>query len=210
MANPAEKGNQFQEILSRLASIQATVKNGKADEKAPVIPLIDPTSNVLSLVAAAIARQDDLRVAENKRVDDLRILSEKCSHEIQQVRDVYQKELAEAESKRINAITLAESRRIDALLSAASNAVALASEKAATQAATLAAQVTATGTATAAQIGLIRESLEKRLQIVEQNQYQSGGATQQRSEGQLRNQWVIGIIIVIALGLFATISHILK
>lgn len=33
--------------------------------------VVDPTKNVLDLVAAAIQRQDDLRAAETRRIDDL-------------------------------------------------------------------------------------------------------------------------------------------
>lgn len=55
--------------------------------------VIDPTKNVLDLVAAAIQRQDDLRDAETKRQDALR----------------------EAEKQRVNAAIEAETRRIGEL-----------------------------------------------------------------------------------------------
>jgi hypothetical protein len=178
---------KFDEILARLKDLKQDNKDNKNVDTPPdKIPLIDPTANVLSLVAAAIARQDDLRVAENKRTDDLRKQQMTYEKELQTVRDQAQKDLTNAESNRINAITLAESRRIDALLAAATNAVALASEKAGAQAATLAqqvatsaealrAQVAATASSTNALITQVRETLEGRLTKVEQNQYQSGG-----------------------------------
>jgi hypothetical protein len=217
MDKPPNTQSDFQEILARLEAMRLSVLG----EKAPVIPLIDPTANVLSLVAAAIARQDDLRLAEFRRVDELRIKAEECQHEVEAVRSQALKDLANAESKRIDALTLAESRRLDALLAAASNNVALASEKAGAQAATLAAsvassaealrnQVAATSQATNALITQVRESLEKRLQIVEQNQFAAGGANLQRSEGTMRNQWTIGIIIGICLGLAQLLSHFWK
>src|ERR1017187_645610 len=158
----------------------------------------DPTSNVLSLVEAAIRRQDDLRSAENRRVDELHQQRTTCDREEAVLIDrerVLQfqnlKDLATAESKRIDAITLAESRRLDALLAAARNDVTLASEKAGAQAATLASsvassaealrnQVATTSAATTTLINQLRDSLEKRLQAVEQNQYQAGGASMQR------------------------------
>jgi len=74
-------------------------------------PTVDPTKNVLDLVAAAISRQDDLRDLEIKRLDALR--------EIQVIRI---DSLREAESKLQHTIndfqirlTMAETRRIDDL-----------------------------------------------------------------------------------------------
>lgn len=183
------------------------VENGKHYSK-----VIDPTANVLSLVAAAITRQDDLRAIENKRIDDLRNQQVHYEGELQKVRESAQQQLAAGEANRINAITLAESRRIDALLAAAKTDVALASEKAGAQAATLAqqvansaealrAQVAAQAASTTSLITQLRESIEKRLQLVEQNQYQTGGVNMQRTEGRQQSQWLIGIVILIV-GIF--------
>jgi hypothetical protein len=200
------------EIISRLKAIQGAI--GLQGE-APRIPLIDPTANVLSLVTAAITRQDDLRLAEAQRVDDLRKQQIAYEAEIQKVREKAQQDLTLAESNRINATMLAESRRIDALLAAATSNVALASEKAATQAATLAAsvvssaeamrtQVAATSAATTTLITQLRESLEKRVTLVEQNQYQGVGETTQRGTSRQQNQWIVGIII----GAFLAVAEI--
>jgi hypothetical protein len=90
-------------------------------------PPIDPTANVLSLVAAAIKRQDDLREQAEK----------------------YRDKLAEAESRRVDANALAESRRIDALLQDARNAVALATARAEGTATALAERVDAAAKALA-------------------------------------------------------------
>src|ERR1700674_403524 len=95
----------------------------KDDEQRPAIPLIDPTANVLSLVAAAIERQDDLRVAEFKRQDDLRNEEKHCRDQLDAERL-----RTDAEARR------AESGRIDALLQANTNNVALALEKQGAQA----------------------------------------------------------------------------
>jgi|SRR5579872_145014 len=161
--------------------------------------VIDPTENVMSLVAAAQKRQDDLREAENRRIDDLRKQQVQYEHELRTVRSQYQDELAQAESKRIDALATAESRRLDAVLAGMKADVALASEKASATAATLAASVAATATATASQINELRNTLDKRLAAVEQNQYQAGGAQTQRSEGQKSNQWAITTAIVIGM-----------
>jgi hypothetical protein len=204
-----ENKQPFDEIIARLKDLQESV----GTDKPSPIPLIDPTANVLSLVSAAITRQDDLRIAENRRLEDLRnqqlAFDDKFEVELDKTRNLqFQalKDLALAESNRVDAINLAESRRLDALLAAATNNVALASEKAGAQAATLAAsvassaealrsQVATTSNATTTLITQLRESLEKRLTLVEQNQYQAGGANMQRTEGREQSQWIIGLII---------------
>ncbi len=81
--------------------------------------VIDPTSNVLDLVEAAVKRQDDLRAADGRRID-----------EIMALHVYYAERLAEAETKRLDAI-----RAVDTA------AVQLANEKAASTAAVLAKQV---------------------------------------------------------------------
>jgi hypothetical protein len=114
MVEPS-KDSAYAEIIARLRALQ--------ESKPPDIPLIDPTANVLSLVAAAIARQDDLRTAEFQRQDDLRKQAEYFNKQL-----VQERQRAEADAKR------AEAGRIDALLVANTNNVALALEKQGAQA----------------------------------------------------------------------------
>jgi hypothetical protein len=155
----AEHGSttDYQEILSRLDVLRS--------EKAPVIPLIDPTANVLSLVKAETKRQDDLRVAETRRIDDL--LTEKSK--------------TDSDAKK------AEADRIDALLSANKNDVALALSKQQAQA----------------------EAQDKRIAILEQNQYQGAGRQGQQTENKAHSQWVIGLIATLALGFGALLVKVL-
>jgi thiol:disulfide interchange protein len=140
----------------------------------------------MSLVAAANQRQDDLRetVAKYQEI-------------IGNIRKSHNKELSAAESRRIDAVIMAESRRVDALLAAQSQSVALASEKTAAQAATLATQVLANAENVRSQTAVLRDSLEGRIKVIEQNQYQAGGAKTQQSEGQKTNQWVIQVVITV-------------
>lgn len=194
---PAEElhtASEYREILLRLAQLRAVEARPQP---------IDPTANVLSLVAAAIERQDDLRRVENRRLDDLRSQER-----------YFNERLSVAESNRINSQALAESRRIDALLAAATNNVALAAEKQSAQAATLATQVTssaealraqvaATATQTATSIATLRDSMDKRLSDVEQRQYQSGGRDLQRTEGRQGNQWATSQLVTVAAALAA-------
>jgi hypothetical protein len=101
--------DQFQsDILARLSVLEEAWKSSKPG----VPPIIDPTANVLSLVAADAKRQDDLREQADK-------FQEKLST---------QRAEFEKEAKR------AEAGRIDALLAANTNNVALALEKQGAQA----------------------------------------------------------------------------
>lgn len=126
MTEPSTTRDAYGEILSRLTELQASSDRVKA----PVIPLIDPTANVLALVAAETKRQDDLRAASERRSDDLR---NQETH--------YEQKLREAESKRIDALNLAESRRIDSNFAAQLNATALANARAELTATALAERV---------------------------------------------------------------------
>jgi len=191
------------EILKRIKELVESRDNKQS------IPVIDPTANVLSLVGAAMNRQDDLRDAENRRIDDLRNLQSQYDTEIRRLRANFQSELSAAESKRIDALATAESRRLDAVLAGMKADVALASEKAGATAATLAASVASTASATASQINELRNTLEKRLATVEQNQYQGAGAQIQRTEGRKDSQWVVGTIIVAGFALVEVLIHLL-
>jgi len=170
--NQASQSNEYQNIISRLSSIERAI-NG---EKKPEIPLIDPTANVLALVSAETKRQDDLRMAEFKRQDDLRAQADKYQDKI----DTERKRM-ESDAKK------AEADRIDALLAANKNDVALALAKQQAQA----------------------EAQDKRIAIVEQNQYQGVGGKEQRTESQKRSEWVIGLIATLAAGAGAMLVHLL-
>jgi hypothetical protein len=220
--SPKTFSGELDEIISRLRSIQEVQKDGKEDkDKPPAVPLVDPSLNVLALVAAGNLRQDDLRIATDKRIDDLRTQQQMYEAAIQKVREKAQQDLSAAESKRIDAINLAETRRLDAVLAEQKSAVALASEKTAAQAAALAtqvlasaealrAQVAATSATTTTQTTQLRDSLEKRLQTVEQNQYQGVGAGTQRIESRQTSQWLIGLIVgVVFTGLISIVGTIL-
>jgi hypothetical protein len=187
------------DIASRLASIEQSINARN------LVPIIDPTVNAKDALAVAVKHEAELREAEKRRIDELRLQQSAFDQEIRKVRAEGQASLSAAESKRIDALAMAESRRLDAVLAEQKNAVALASEKQAAQATALAtqvlasaetlrSQVAATAAANAAETKQLRDSMDKRLTIVEQNQYQAGGATQQRGENRQFNQWLIGIL----------------
>ena len=163
--NERTSSSGFQEeVIARLKSIQGD----GAHEKPPVIPLIDPTANVLSLVAAAIARQDDLRTAEFRRQDDLRVQAERFNDKL-----TAERQRADGEARN------AESGRINSLLAANTNNVALALAKAESQ----------------------TSALEKRIAVLEQNQYQGVGASGQRAESGASTRWTIDKILMLAVAI---------
>jgi hypothetical protein len=146
----------------------------------------DPTTNVFELVAAESRHQSEMRVAADRRQDDLRTKQEYCDNEIATIRIEAQKELGALESKMRDAQALAEQRRLDALLAANTSNVALALEKQGAQA----------------------QAQDRRIAVLEQNQYQSGGKdlqrTEQRTQGNFNlSQWISvgGILLIVAIDL---------
>lgn len=138
-------------------------------------PTVDPTKNVLDLVAAAVLRLDDLRVAESRRQDEL--LSQRMSHTdaIQTLTNQFNDKLRDAEAKRIDAI-----RAVDV------NAVAVASARAAEQATVLANQVQVSADALrvlvassaqtlAAQQATALAEITKRIAELERSKYEGAG-----------------------------------
>jgi hypothetical protein len=104
-------------------------------------PVIDPTRNVLDLVAAAIQRQDDLRKADAEHI-----------RESTKLRAVYEDKLRAAETARIDAI-----RAVDV------GAVQRAAEVSAQQASTLAAQVANSAEALRTQVQAAATAAEQKL-----------------------------------------------
>ena len=97
-------------------------------------PAVDPTQNVLDLVRSAIARQDDLRIAESQHIRELAEIRTSYENRLSlqdradaATRASYEEKLREKETARIDAI-----RAVDV------GAVTRAAEVSATQAATLA------------------------------------------------------------------------
>jgi hypothetical protein len=167
---------EFDEIISRLKSIQQSQDGGQNTDKhipAP-IPLIDPTANVNELVKGEVKRLNDLRTADLEWEKVLRELGEKWSDKLQTER-----QRADGEARK------AEAGRIDSLLAENKNNVAIALAKQELQA----------------------SAQEKRIAVLEQNQYQGVGAGTQRTENRQISQWVIGLIVGVAFsGLTALVT----
>jgi len=152
-------------------------------------------------------RVDGLLKLEIKRLDDLRNDLHNADEKLQEARALSQKDLM-----------MAEAKRIDALLAAAANAVGLASEKAAAQASALASQVVtsaealrANAASAAAQnteaMGVLRDAMDKRITLLEQNQYRGGADAEERREGRTNNQWLVGAVIAVVVVIVQIVLH---
>ena len=155
-------------------------KSGEAPVPGPAAdrfgnPVWDPSRNVLDLVAAAIARQDDLRKMESGYLAQISTIREEHARYIAELRAEYVRELREAETARIDAI-----RAVDV------GAVNRAAEVSATQAATLATQVATSAEALRGQVEAARqqtatalaaalEPIQKDIQDLRRAQYEAQG-----------------------------------
>jgi hypothetical protein len=157
-------------------------------------PPVDPTANVLQLVAAANLRQDDLRLAESSHRDSMSALRDRLSREIREAERNGQRDLALAESRRIDALIEAQDQRVTLASSKAElTAVALA-ERVDASAKALAASVEASAKALAATVETTAKTLSERIVPLEQFRYEQAGSSSQRTEGRQSSQWAIGII----------------
>ena len=117
-------------------------------------PVVDPTENVLQLVAAAIQRQDDLRAAEARHLREIEAMrAESLRNERAHLR-----ELAEQRAEYDNRLHKAEANRIDAIRAVDVTAVQQTAAAAETRATALAAVVTASAEALRNQVSEVRQA----------------------------------------------------
>jgi hypothetical protein len=126
----------------------------------------------------------DLVAAAERRQDDLRIAEGQRQNDLAEMRERHSRELDAQREKAANSAKLQEASRIDALLQANTGNVALALGKTETQAL----------------------AQDRRIAILEQNQYSGAGREIQRTEGRQVGQWLTGLVIggvlaVVELGL---------
>jgi len=164
--------------------------------------VVDPTANVLQLVAAAIARQDDLRSAEKDHVAEvLRLRGEQRAHDLEHMR-----EIGELRAFHAQELRRAEAERIDAIRSVDVGNVQRAAEVQATQASALAAQVVASAealrnqvasAASAASIALAAalEPVQKDIADLRRAQYEAQGVKAQGVESRASTGAIVGYIV---------------
>ena len=159
--------------------------------------IVDPSSNVLLVLDAAIARQDDLRNQESRRMEDLHKAELNRVDSLREAEMRRRNDLNESEFRRVDdmakmraeyqeMLSIAEAKRIDAIRSVDVNAVGVASERATQQAQVLANQVAAsadalralvatTATTFAQQQQSLQTQITERLALLERSQYESKG-----------------------------------
>ncbi len=118
----------------------------------------------------------DLVAAEGRRQDDLRIAEGRRQDDLAEIREKHGRELDLQRERAANAARSEEASRINQLLAASTSNVALALEKQSAQAL----------------------AQDRRIAVLEQNQYQSGGRDLQRGQERQINQWTVGLIVGVA------------
>lgn len=113
---------------------------------------LDPTANVLTIVAVAVERIDDLRAAESHRVDCAIAAERLRINEQLALRAHYDDKLIEAEAKRIDAI-----RSVDVA------AIATANDRSVNQATVLATQVAVTAETLRSLVATSSETVQQQL-----------------------------------------------
>ena len=126
--------------------------------------------------------------AETKRQDDLKMAESKRVDDLRHLTEKFQDKISDILRKSDAEAKAAEAGRIDALLVANKNDVALALSKQQAQA----------------------EAQDKRIAILEQNQYTGVGRQGQATESRQRSEWITGLIIGGVIALIQIVIRFLK
>lgn len=134
-------------------------------------PMIDPTRNVLDLVEASVARQDDLRVSSDKRLDsELRHLNDMMI-----LRADHAREIGALESNRLNAIRQVDVLAVSTAADRAQAAIQTLAASTATNAETLRNMVANTAQTMATQLNSTVMAITERLAALEKSSYKGEG-----------------------------------
>lgn len=179
-------------------------------------PVIDPTANVLQLVEAAIARQDDLRTLEaahRKDHESMRgtYLAAERQHlrELAEIRATYDDKLRDAEAKRIDAIRAVDVQAVSAAAQVQATQATTLAAQVATSAETLRNQVAAAATAQTVALAAALEPVQKDIADLRRAQYEAQGQKTQVVESQASTSTLTAVVaaviatLVLALGIFA-------
>lgn len=126
-------------------------------------PVVDPTKNVLELVAAANQRQDDLRQA-TKELSDAKLAHQK---EISDLRAKHYTELRIEEKERLNSIRQVDREDVNKAATSAQTAITTLAQQAATTAETLRTQVATTAQAQLTTFQTAMAEVVKRISALE-------------------------------------------
>lgn len=156
-------------------------------------PAVDPTANVLSLVSAAIQRQDDLRAQESRHV-----------RELAELRSQFATELRRAETERINAIRAVDVAAVQQASSVSATQAQTLAAQVATSAETLRTQVAAAATAATVALAAALEPIQKDIADLRRAQYEAQGQKTQVVETRGTSAQSTAVAIGV-LGLLLTI-----
>jgi len=186
------------ELLSLLKEIRET--NGGNPKP------VDPTANVLALVAAETKRQDDLRMSEFKRQDDLNAQERRHRAEIREQMNTQLESRLVAEKDRVNALLQAQQAAVALDRTRAELTASALAERVDTSAKTLSAQVETTAKAAESAVSAAATALNARIAPLEQFRFEQGGAKIQQTETKTDNRWIIGLAISAPSFLLAVIA----
>jgi hypothetical protein len=134
-------------------------------------PVIDPTANVLSLVEAANRRQDDLRMAEQRRIDQNLFYIEHIS----EIRASHSREMRELETSRLNAIRQVDVTAVKTEADRALAAIQTLAATTQTNAENLRNALTNTAATIATQNAATVSTITERIAALEKFQYEGQG-----------------------------------
>lgn len=163
-------------------------------------PLIDPTKNVLDLVAADARRQDELAAQESKHFREL--LAER--DKLFDLRAQDAREIREAESNRIDAIRAVDVETGNKAAVVASAQITALAASTTVLADTLRAQVAVAATASDIALKAALTPIQNDVAELRRVQYQQQGERASRTESKDSTQWSTSTII----SLFAVITAI--
>jgi hypothetical protein len=159
------------------------------------VKVIDPTENVISLVQAAMRRQDDLRD-----------LADAHATAMAQLRADYDEKLRLAETDRIDRIRAVDVAAVSRAADVAAAAAAALAAQVVTSAETLRAQVAATAAASRADLANSLEPLQKDIRDLRDSQSRGQGGKEQTADSRLNLGTIIGIAGVLLALVFGVIA----
>lgn len=158
-------------------------------------PVVDPTKNVLDLVAAAISRQDDLRA-----------LTDRGLRELIEMNKTHASELRSAEAKRIDAIRAVDVGAVNRAAEVSAQQATTLAAQVAQSAETLRTQVAAAATAATVALAAALEPIQKDIADLRRAQYEAQGKQGQTADTRLNVGALLGgLAVLISLAMFVVI-----
>lgn len=150
--------------------------------------VVDPTKNVMDVVAAAVQRIDDLRTAADNHF-----------REVSALRAEYDRRLRDAETARIDAIRAVDVGAVNRAAEVSAQQATTLAAQVATSAETLRTQVAAAATAATVALAAALEPIQKDIADLRRAQYEAQGVKAQSGDTRTNMTAVVGAIGVAVL-----------